>query len=96
MLDIIGLEIGGNGRAKTLDGGQELLRQRPFRGFARSRLGGGNGCGRCAAADHAEGSRAALQDGAAFQGFRSIVFSRFVMTVVYRSGRSWLDTQARS
>ena len=69
VLDIVGLEIGGNGRAKTFDCGQELFRKRRLRCFARSRSRAGNGRGRCAASDQTERSRAALQDGPTFQGF---------------------------
>jgi hypothetical protein len=69
VLDIVGIEIGGNGRAKTFDGGEELFGQRRLRGFARSRRRGGNGCGRCGAADHAERRGASLQDGSTFQSF---------------------------
>ena len=58
-----------NGRAKALDGREELVWQRRRRGLTRGRLGGGNGRGRCAASDQAERGRAALEDGATFQGF---------------------------
>jgi hypothetical protein len=74
VLDIVGIEIGGNGRAKTFDGGEELFGQRRLRGFAAAGV---------AAAMVAADAALPIMPNAAAPPFRTVRRSKAFRSIVF-------------